>query len=48
MGASEMKRLGNWLADVVDDVENESVIARVAAEIRELCDHFPAPGISIR
>lgn len=48
MGASEMKRLGNWLADVVDDVENESVIARVAAEIRELCDHFPAPGIPIR
>lgn len=48
MGASEMKRLGNWLADVVDDVENESVIGRVAAEIRELCDHFPAPGIPIR
>jgi glycine hydroxymethyltransferase len=48
MGPDEMKRLGNWLADVVDDVENESVIARVAAEIRELCDQFPAPGIPIR
>jgi glycine hydroxymethyltransferase len=48
MGPDEMKRLGNWLADVVDDVENESLIARVAAEIRELCDQFPAPGIPIR
>jgi glycine hydroxymethyltransferase len=48
MGADEMKRLGNWLADVIDDVENESLIARVAAEIKELCDHFPAPGIPIR
>jgi glycine hydroxymethyltransferase len=48
MGPDEMKRLGNWLADVVDDVENESVIARVAAEIRELCDQFPAPGIPVR
>jgi glycine hydroxymethyltransferase len=48
MGADEMKRLGNWLADVIDDVENESLIVRVAGEIKELCDHFPAPGIPIR
>ena len=30
MGADEMKRLGNWMADVVEDVENESLIERVA------------------
>jgi glycine hydroxymethyltransferase len=45
MGPDEMKRLGNWMADVVEDVENESLIERVAAEIKELCDQFPAPGV---
>jgi glycine hydroxymethyltransferase len=48
MGAEEMKRLGNWMADVVEDVENEALISRVAGEIKELCDQFPAPGVPIR
>jgi glycine hydroxymethyltransferase len=43
-----MKRLANWMADVVEDVENDSRINRVAAEIKELCDQFPAPGIPAR
>ena len=45
MGADEMKRLGNWMADVVEDVENEALISRVAGEVKELCDQFPAPGV---
>lgn len=48
MGRDEMKRLANWMADVVEDVENDSRINRVAAEIKELCDQFPAPGIPAR
>jgi glycine/serine hydroxymethyltransferase len=48
MGADEMKRLGNWMADVVEDVENEALFSRVAGEIKELCDQFPAPGIPTR
>ncbi len=48
MGADEMKRLGNWMADVIEDVENEALIARTAAEIKELCDDFPAPGVPVR
>ena len=32
MGADEMKRLGNWMADVVEDVENEALLARIAGE----------------
>jgi len=47
MGPAEMKRLGNWMADVVDDVENETLISRVAGEIKELCDQFPAPGVPV-
>ena len=47
MGADEMKRLGNWMADVVEDVDNESLIERVAGEIKDLCDQFPAPGVPV-
>jgi glycine hydroxymethyltransferase len=47
MGADEMKRLGNWMADVVNDVENEALMSRVAGEIKELCDQFPAPGVPV-
>ncbi len=45
MGADEMKRLGNWMADVIEDVENDTLVARVAVEIKDLCDQFPAPGV---
>ena len=48
MGASEMERLGNWMADVVNDVENEALISRIAGEIKDLCDQFPAPGVPVR
>ncbi|MGB5414033.1 MAG: serine hydroxymethyltransferase, partial [Polyangiales bacterium] len=47
MGPSEMKRLGNWMADVVVDVENEALISRIAGEIKDLCDQFPAPGVPV-
>jgi hypothetical protein len=29
----------------VEDVENESLIARIAGEIKDMCDQFPAPGV---
>ncbi len=48
MRADEMKRLGNWMADVVEDVENDAVIERIAGEIKDLCDQFPAPGVPLR
>jgi glycine hydroxymethyltransferase len=48
MGPGEMKRLGNWMADVVEDVENEALISRIAAEVKGLCDQFPAPGVPVR
>jgi glycine hydroxymethyltransferase len=48
MGADEMKRLGNWMADVVDNVEDETRIASIAAEVKAMCDQFPAPGVHLR
>jgi hypothetical protein len=35
------------MADIVEDVENEALIARVAGEIKDLCDQFPAPGVPV-
>lgn len=45
MGPDEMRRLAGWIAQVVaapDDVPQQ---ARIAAEVAELCTHFPAPGL---
>jgi len=40
-GAAEIEKLGTWIADVLDDLENETVIGRVKAEVLELCARFP-------
>ena len=29
------------------DVENESLIERIAGEVKDLCDQFPAPGVPV-
>ena len=46
MGVSEMARLAGWMDEVVTNVEDEKVIARVEGEVKELCQSFPPPGIS--
>ena len=45
MREAEMARIGNWIADVLTDVQNDSLKARVADEVRELCNGFPVPGL---
>ncbi len=45
MGADEMKRLAHWIADVVENVEDEETLTRIEREVKALCDQFPAPGI---
>jgi glycine hydroxymethyltransferase len=41
IGVDEMRRIGEWMADVLEAPESEAVAARVAAEVRELCSSFP-------
>jgi glycine hydroxymethyltransferase len=38
--------VSNWIADVLDRLGDESVVARVAGDVTELCRRFPvyAPG----
>ena len=47
MGPEEMKRVGGWIADVIDAPEEAANLERIAGEVRDLCDGFPAPGIPV-
>ncbi|WP_438015367.1 serine hydroxymethyltransferase [Sorangium sp. So ce315] len=47
MGVAEMERLAAWMDEVAQNVNDEARIARVAAEVAELCRGFPAPGIRL-
>jgi len=45
LGTAEMKRVGAWMAEVVAAPEDEGRIAAIAAEVREMLQDFPAPGL---
>lgn len=45
MGQEEMKRVASWIADVIDGVDDEATLTRIAGEVKDLCDQFPAPGL---
>jgi glycine hydroxymethyltransferase len=47
MGVAEMKLLANWMADVVAAPDDKAQIERIRADVRELCDSFPAPGLLV-
>jgi glycine hydroxymethyltransferase len=44
MGPPEMEQIGDWIADILEDIENESVTNRVREEVRDLCRQFPLYG----
>ncbi len=47
MGKDEMKKLADWMDRVVTAPGDEALLAKVAAEVREVCARFPAPGLRI-
>jgi glycine hydroxymethyltransferase len=47
MGADEMTKLADFMDRVVKAPDDEGVLTRVAAEVRELCASFPPPGITV-
>jgi glycine hydroxymethyltransferase len=47
MAAPEMKVIANFIADVVEHPADDKLIDRVAAQVRELCGKFPAPGLQL-
>ncbi len=40
-GGEETRLLSGWIADILDDIENEELIDRVRAQVLELCQRFP-------
>jgi glycine hydroxymethyltransferase len=41
MKENEMRTIGGWIAEIVDDPENEEHHARVRKQVKELCLSFP-------
>ena len=37
----EISDLTNWMADILDDLDNTAVIERVRGQVLDLCSHFP-------
>ncbi len=42
---AEMERIGVWIDTVIQNSDDTAVQARVAAEIKEFCSGYPAPGL---
>ena len=40
-GAEETRELSGWIADILDDIQNEETIERVRGQVLELCARFP-------
>ena len=40
-GESECSDLANWMCDICDDIENESVVNDVRSKVEKLCARFP-------
>lgn len=38
---AEMKQIGSWIAEVIGNIDDENVIARVRDEVNALCKQFP-------
>lgn len=43
-GVDETRQLTGWIADILDDVENEEIIDRVRSQVLDLCQRFPVYG----
>ena len=41
MMETEMRQVASWIAEVLESRGNESVMTKVHAEVRELCEGFP-------
>jgi glycine hydroxymethyltransferase len=45
MKEDAMARIAGWMATAIEKAEDEEALGRVAAEVRDFCGAFPAPGI---
>jgi glycine hydroxymethyltransferase len=41
---AETEQVANWICDVLDNIEDESVINKVRGQVVALCERFPVYG----
>ncbi len=47
MREDEMRQIGRWMDEAVSSVNDEEALDRIAAEVRDFCRQYPAPGMSV-
>jgi glycine hydroxymethyltransferase len=47
MGPEMMRRVADWIDRVAQDPTSDAIISKTAAEVKELCAKYPAPGVRI-
>jgi glycine hydroxymethyltransferase len=47
MGQAEMLRIADWIDRVTEKPSDEENLSRIAAEVRDVCSKFPAPGLRV-
>lgn len=45
MKEAEMKKIGDWMNEAIENAGDEAVLSRIKGEVKELCKDFPCPGI---
>ncbi len=43
MGANEMKQIGNWIVEIIENIENADLRLKIKGEVKNLCSRFPLP-----
>lgn len=41
MGVEEMKLIGNWMAEVLENISDDTVVTKTRDRVRDLCKNFP-------
>ena len=47
MKEDAMRRIGQWMDEVIEHVNDEDALDRIAAEVRDFCRQYPAPGMHV-
>ncbi len=45
-GTGEMRRIGDFIADILEAPDDEAAAARIAGDVRAMAESFPVPGIA--
>lgn len=47
MGVAQMKQIGNWIVEALNNAGDESVHESIKSGVKEMCDSFPVPAASM-